>query len=143
MPDEFLAGLTPQARAEAWAERLSDPDEPTRTLVATRPDGMVGFCTVGPSRMETPEGYGELQAINILVTAQHQGLGGRLVRAAAAQLADQGYSAMTLSTLRDNAPARMFYEALGGTLSGSHHDIFDSFSVPAVEYRWPDIKVLL
>jgi ribosomal protein S18 acetylase RimI-like enzyme len=143
MPQAFLDSLTPQARAAAWAERLTDPDDPTRTLVAVRGGQVVGFCTVGPPNREAPQGYGELHAINILVTAQHQGLGRRLMAEAAKALQATGYTGLTLSVLRDSPAGRMFYEGLGGTLSGRHNDSFGDFELPAVEYRWADLGALL
>ncbi|HEX2560942.1 GNAT family N-acetyltransferase [Phenylobacterium sp.] len=143
MPQAFLDALTPEARAEAWAERLADPEDETRTLVAVRGGQVVGFCTVGPSRLDAPDGYGELHAINILVTAQHQGLGRRLMGEAARALQSMGYTGLTLSVLRDSPAGRMFYESLGGTLSGRHNDDFGDFQLPAVEYRWADLNALL
>lgn len=143
MPQAYLESLTPEARAGAWSERLADPDEPTRTLVAVRGDQVVGFCTVGPSRLGSPEGYGELHTINILVTAQHQGLGRRMMAEAARTLQALGYRALTLSVLRDSPAGRMFYESLGGTLSGRHEDDFGDFALPAVEYRWSDLGALI
>jgi ribosomal protein S18 acetylase RimI-like enzyme len=143
MPQAYLESLTPDARAGAWAERLADPEEPTRTLVADRDGQIVGFCTVGPPRLEAPEGFGELHTINILVTAQHQGLGRRMMAEAARTLRDLGFSALTLSVLRDSPAGRMFYESLGGTLSGRHMDSYDDFELPAVEYRWADLAALL
>lgn len=142
MPDDFLDRLTAEARIGAWAERLNDADERTRTLVACRDDQIVGFCTVGPPRLAAPAGYGEMHAINILVTAQHQGVGRRLVAAGAAALLALGYTGLTLSVLRDNAAGRMFYEGLGGVLSGRHQDEFPGFTLPAVEYRWTDLHAL-
>lgn len=143
MPQAYLQGLTPEARTGAWAERLGDPEDPTRTLVAVRDGHVVGFCTVGPSRLEAPEGYGELHAINILVTAQHQGLGRRLMAEAARALQAMGYTGLTLSVLRDSPAGRMFYEGLGGTLTGRHTDDFGDFQLPAVEYRLTDLTALL
>lgn len=143
MPQAYLESLEPQARAGAWSERLGDPDEVTRTLVAVRGDQLVGFCTVGPSRLPSPEGYGELHTINILVTAQHQGLGRRMMGEAARTLQALGYTGLTLSVLRDSPAGRMFYESLGGTLSGRHNDSFGDFELPAVEYRWADLSALL
>ena len=143
MPDAYLDALTPEARTQAWRERLSDPEEPTRTFVAVRQGQVVGFCTCGPARMDAPEGYGEMHAISILVTAQHQGLGRRLVAETARALQAMGYSGMTLSVLRDNPAGRMFYESLGGRLAGHHEDEFDGFSLPAVAYQWPDLTVLI
>ena len=143
MPQAYLESLAPDARTGAWAERLADPQEATRTLVATRGGQVVGFCTVGPSRLDAPEEYGEVHTINILVTAQHQGLGRRLMAEAARTLQALGYSALTLSVLRDSPAGRMFYESLGGTLSGRHNDTFGDFELPAVEYRWADLAALL
>lgn len=143
MPDAYLDSLTPEARTEAWRERLTDPDEPTRTFVAERAGEIVGFCTCGPTRMNAPEGYGEMHAISILVTAQHQGLGRRMVAETARALQAMGFTGMTLSVLRDNAAGRMFYESLGGVLAGRHEDEFEGFSLPAVAYRWADLRVLI
>lgn len=143
MPQAYLQSLAAEARAGAWAERLADADDPTRTLVAVRDGRLVGFCTVGPSRLDAPEGYGELHTINIIVTAQHQGLGRRLMAEAARTLQALGYTGLTLSVLRDSPAGRMFYESLGGTLSGRHQDSFGDFELPAVEYRWADLSQLL
>lgn len=143
MPQAYLESLTPEARAQAWAERLAEAEEATRTLVAVRGAQVVGFCTVGPSRLAAPDGYGELHTINILVTAQHQGLGRRLMAEAARTLQAMGFTGLTLSVLRDSPAGRMFYESLGGTLSGSHKDSFGDFELPAVEYRWADLGKLL
>ena len=143
MPQAYLQSLTPEARRAAWAERLADADEPTRTLVAVREGQVVGFCTVGPCRLGAPEGYGELHTINILVTAQHQGLGRRMMGEAARVLQAMGYTGLSLSVLRDSPAGRMFYESLGSTLSGRHNDSFGDFELPAVEYRWADLSALL
>ncbi|MET0294294.1 MAG: GNAT family N-acetyltransferase [Phenylobacterium sp.] len=142
MPDAYLDGLRPEARAPAWREQIADPEARTRTFVAERDGEVVGFFVCGPARLPAPDDHGEMHAINILVTAQHQGLGKRMVAETARTLLQMGYGAMTLSVIRDNAAGRMFYESLGGRLHGRHEDQFEGFSLPCVEYRWADLRTL-
>jgi hypothetical protein len=47
-----------------------------------------------------------------------------------------------LWVLRDNLPARRFYEELGGTLIGERTDRREMAELPEVAYGWRDIRRL-
>jgi hypothetical protein len=51
LPARILADLSVDDRAAVWAERLSDPDNPTAMPVAVD-EGVFGFAVVGPSQDE-------------------------------------------------------------------------------------------
>jgi ribosomal protein S18 acetylase RimI-like enzyme len=74
---------------------------------------------------------------------QRRGLGRRLVQAVAAHLAQRGRHALVIGCLAANAPARRFYEALGGRLVGEREYDEDGVMLPEVVYRWPDTRALL
>ncbi len=65
------------------------------------------------------------------------------MQAVAADLAQQGMTALQIGCLAANAPARRFYEALGGRLVGER--LFDEEGVllPEVVYEWADIATLV
>ena len=76
--------------------------------------GIVGYVMAGPNREDDPEYTAELYAIYVLPDFQGYGLGRSLFQAVTGWLVGQGHRRMILYVLRDNAPARRFYEALGG-----------------------------
>lgn len=80
---------------------------------------------------EAPQ-TGEVYALYVSARHQGLGLGRRLVQAVAAELAGFG-------CLAANAPARRFYEAIGGRLAGAR--LFDENGIllPEVIYAWADI----
>ena len=65
-----------------------------------------------------------------------QGLGRRLVQAVAAHLAQHGMTALQIGCLAANAPARGFYEAIGGRLIGERLFDEDGVMLPEVVYAW-------
>jgi hypothetical protein len=64
------------------------------------------------------------------------------VQAVASHQADLGRGALLISALEANAPARRFYEALGGRVIGTHETEDSGFKEPQVVYGWEDIRVL-
>jgi GNAT superfamily N-acetyltransferase len=124
MPADFLAGLSAGRRAAAWASAIRGEGPPDgRVYVAEHADdGIVGFAMAGPERTGTVGFDGELWAINIDAAHHRQGLGRRLMLAAAQWLAGKGYGAMMLWVVEAN-PACRFYERLGGTLIGQTREI--------------------
>jgi ribosomal protein S18 acetylase RimI-like enzyme len=85
---------------------------------------------------------GEVYALYVHMSHQQQGLGRRLVQAVAAHLAEPGIAMLQIACLAANAPARRFYEAIGGRLVGER--LFDEEGVmlPEVVYEWADIQLL-
>jgi ribosomal protein S18 acetylase RimI-like enzyme len=74
---------------------------------------------------------------------QRRGLGRRLVQAVAAHLAQTGRHTLVIGCLAANAPARRFYEALGGRLVGEREYDEEGVKLPEVVYGWTDTRALV
>jgi ribosomal protein S18 acetylase RimI-like enzyme len=140
VPDNFLASLNEEHRANGWRASLLDGGE--YIFMAEKPGvGAVGFVSGGPERDGTPGYDAELYAIYILNAAQGEGIGRKLAEAIARRLHGAGYRAMLLWVLKDNLPARAFYERLGGRYI-REKTIHIGSEVTEVAYGWPDITAL-
>ena len=162
MVDTFLAAHRDQMSAEAWAKRAQEwtyEDSErgwARTLheiaagaseciyVAEEPGAdLVGLVMGGLAKTDALPQLGEVYALYVRASHQGRGLGRRLVQAVAARLAQLGMSALQIGCLAANAPARRFYESLGGRLVDER--LFDEAGVmlPEVVYGWADIEALM
>lgn len=123
IPDAFLDQMDPEANAQVWRERLSVWSEKHTTFVAEVVEDqgahegsrVVGFCSCGPEREADPFYPGEIYALYVLPEFQGQGAGKRLVWNAACWLENCSFTHLLIYVLRDNMPARHFYEVIGGT----------------------------
>jgi hypothetical protein len=61
----------------------------------------------------------------------------------AAHQAQLGMSALQIGCLAANAPARRFYESLGGRLVDERLFDEEGLMLPEVVYGWADIKALM
>lgn len=134
LPDADLDGLTPTSRLPMWEEILSGRHPGIAVWVADIGHEMVGFASTNPSRDEPDSG--ELATIYLHPGWMGQGIGGLLLARAEAGLADQGFLLARLAVLRDNLPARRFYERAGWTTDGEEaHDEVHGVRVVDVVYR--------
>src|SRR5262245_900776 len=99
---------------------------------------VVGLAVGGAAGENAPENTGEVRVLYVRQGQHRQGHGRRLVRAVAAHLAQLGMPALRIGCLAANAPARRFYEALGGQVVGERHFEQDGFLLPEVVYGWKD-----
>jgi ribosomal protein S18 acetylase RimI-like enzyme len=148
LPDELLAGLSAEARSGMWSAALNDSAgwDGTAIFVAEQEGRMVGFGACGGQRDEAlkAQGFaGEIGAIYVLRIHQRAGLGKSLMSLMARKLLDRGLSAATLWVLRENVPARAFYERLGGVLVGQKDDEQSGTTLTEVAYGWRDLSSLL
>lgn len=135
MPDDYLAGLRPEDRAQRYDFASLDPARP-RTLVALEADTILGFATVSPARDEDAAGHGELCALYVEPDCWGRGIGQALATAARAELYGLGFGNALLWMLTGNARAERFYRADGWTCDGSHRARqFWSITVDTVRYR--------
>lgn len=140
--DEFLDDELPEERLRVWRERLAHP--PGNQLVQLALDGaeLAGFvCAYGAQ----DPGWGSLiDNLHVASPARRGGIGTALMRQAGEWLAarhpDLG---VYLLVLEVNAPARRFYERLGGrsaeTFSNETHG---GAVVRSCRYVWPRAEVL-
>jgi ribosomal protein S18 acetylase RimI-like enzyme len=81
----------------------------------------------------------------LYVHPSHQGcgLGRQLLQATAAHLVQFGFTTLQIECLAANAPARAFYERMGGRVIGERLFDEEGFLLPEVIYEWADIAVLV
>ena len=95
LPDDFLAGLSVDARAVAWTMVLeADGDDASPSWVAERDGQVVVYLSTGPPRDEdVPLPAAEVYAVYILPAVWRSGLGRALLDAALTEwrARDAGY----------------------------------------------------
>ncbi|MFC4171879.1 GNAT family N-acetyltransferase [Microvirga sp. GCM10011540] len=140
---EALAGLSVEERAQMWRSILATPDPKGKLLVAEAPGGeIVGFARGGPVGPKGADLLGtetEIFAIYLLDRVKRQGIGRRLMAGIFGHLAEQGFGSTGLWVLRDNLPARRFYEALGGVAGREQSFDLRGQEVTEVAYRFEPI----
>jgi len=104
---------------------------------------VVAFAAGSPERSGDPKYLGELYAIYVLPAYQAQGIGRALMHAVAGRLAAAGHKGMLLWVLEANAPARTFYEALGGVVVRKQPIEVGGVTLPEVAYGWDNLELLL
>lgn len=121
VPEPMLARLSIASEAIRWQRMLDHPHALGSALafVADQRGEVVayGSCNdqrAGPLR---ERGFtGEVSELYVLRKAQRQRAGSLLMAAMASALLERGHRGISLWVLEHNAPARRFYERLGGTL---------------------------
>lgn len=142
LPDDFLASLSESAYEERWRRTLSAGA--SKVYVAAEGGSIVGFASGGRERAGETNFSGELYAIYVLDESQHRGHGRELVSAMVAGLRKLGFDDMIVWVLRDNAPARRFYERLGGDYIREQPITIGPTLLHEVSYGWKrleDVKV--
>jgi len=145
--DAFLDGDVHTDRLAAWTARLSEPDPGSETILAEDGEGLAGFVhTV----FDDDQRWGALlDNLHVAYRRKRRGIGSRLLRRSAQAALDRD-TGLYLWVLEQNADARAFYEAHGGTcvermlvgsLSGAASRV--NGSPAALRYAWPDPAVAL
>lgn len=137
VPDEHLANLSYERRANSWYQILNHaPEDGNFTYVAEDEFGeIIGFANGGAERTGDPIYKGELTAIYILQTSQGKGIGRCLAQAVAERLGCSGINSMLVWVLVDN-PACQFYAALGGKRVREKELEIGGKSLIEVAYGW-------
>lgn len=91
-------------------------DGPKTVLLARNRDRSVGVAFAA-----VHQGLVMLHAVDVVPEARRRGVGGQLVRGAAAWGAQQGARALGLAVATANAPARALYASLGLRVVGQYH----------------------
>ncbi|MBM1171403.1 GNAT family N-acetyltransferase [Microvirga arabica] len=137
---EALAGLSVEERVQLWRRALAEPEPRAMLLVAEADDGeIVGFIRGGPIRGKESELLGteaEIYAIYLLDRVKRQGIGRRLMQGVFDHLAVHGFRSVGLWVLKDNLPARCFYETLGGRAGAEQSFDLRGQMVTEIAYRF-------
>jgi GNAT superfamily N-acetyltransferase len=131
----------PDPQRERWHERLGDPA--VSMLVAEEesdPSGgeLLGFAGCGESRDPGagPE-TGEVQTLFVAAGRWRAGVGGALMAAALADLAERGHTEATVWSFAANERANAFYEAHGFTRAGAECTEEAWAHLPEIRFRRP------
>ncbi|WP_442810724.1 GNAT family N-acetyltransferase [Streptomyces sp. Wh19] len=141
------AGLVPQSYLDGMGLAVAEDAERRRAslaggttivnLVAERPgSGVIGWGCCGPSReMGRPVARGELYALYVTPDQIGTGAGRALMAEILARTAADGFPDLALWVLKENAPARRFYERAGFRPDGAEESFeADGALVPEVRY---------
>ena len=137
LPDDFLDSLTEAGYTDRWRRFISDRSSRVYVVQEGSESGVVGSASGGRERAGETGYRGELYAIYVLESAQRRGYGRELVRAVVGGLAEMGLEDMIIWVLRDNRPARDFYERLGGVYVRTQPITVGSVTLEEVSYGWP------
>ena len=138
LPDEFLDGLSVDARETAWRMMLeSDEGGEAPAWLAERDGRAIGFVASGPPRDDdVPPPAAEVYAIYVMPDSWRGGAGKALIGSAADHWKARGAATMVLWVLEANSSGRAFYEALGWVPDGHRQQIdFGVFASTEVRYR--------
>lgn len=152
LPDGYLARLSVTRQAAHYDAAIRGPGG-VFVAVASGTDvppgsnpRVVGFTTAGRARGGMIGGRrlgeGEVETLYVLDDWRDRGLGRRLLRAAAAHLAEAGCGSLYLWVLQDN-PSRWFYQRLGGTQAAVAPVRVAGLSVVQTAFVWDPIQKLL
>jgi ribosomal protein S18 acetylase RimI-like enzyme len=140
LPGDFLDALSEAGYADRW-RRLIDEGS-SRVFVVEDQRVLVGFASAGHERAGEAGYNGELYAIYVLDDHQGRGHGRELVRAVADGLREMKLDDMIIWVLRDNLPARLFYERLGGVYVRAQPITIGSATLEEVSYGWPRLDAV-
>lgn len=142
MPDALLDRLGYDGSRRREMMRQQQPDR--FVLVADHDGVVVGFANGGPSRSTELPYAGEIYAIYVLPEHQGHGHGASLMRAGARELVSRGMHTMVVWVLRENEPARTFYERMGGRhLAGRDEErAIDGVAITEAAYAWDQLSAL-
>ena len=150
IPEASLMQYTYEESERNWARairELSEADERQEYIyVAENEEGLIiGVAMGGPERSHHPLYTGEIHFLYLLPAYQRRGIGRRLSISVVERLVEQGMGSLLIRVLKVNAPARRFYEALGGQLVPDVEEQIEERGavLDLVAYGWREASELL
>lgn len=134
---DFLAELSVAEREASWRERLSVAGDPFSLVAEDAAGAVLGFARGGPERGAEAPGRGEVYALYLAPEQRGRGAGRALFLALAEALRAAGMAETCVWALAANAPARRFYERLGGVLEAERILRIGMTDHPEVRYGYP------
>ncbi len=161
LPDAYLSRLSAARQARYYEAIIASGAVVLVAVPETGGPRLVGFTTAGRGRRRWPSGGfgawsrergagasadhlgdGEIETLYVLDDWREQGLGRRLMRAAAKELAGRGCRSAYVWVLHDN-PSRYFYQHLGGQLVAHGETAVAGVSLRQAAFSWDPIDRLL
>jgi len=140
MPQAALDGLSVDRRTAQWRGTLGAPNSPACVYVAVQDGAVCGFGSAGRTRWTGLATDGEISALYLLDAIKRRGVGRRLFRALIRRLAAQGFRSAGLWVLAAHAPARGFYEAMGGRAGETRTERRGELVLDEIAYLWDDLS---
>ena len=134
LSDEFLDGRADDELLASW--RRADISEDDCVLVAEENGDLLGFIAVWCK----PNPF--IDNLHVAPGRRSQGLGERLIRAAADILFERGHGTAYLYVMEQNLRARSFYERLGGMVAGKEEKVFFGDKALNLKIEWKDLSPL-
>ena len=134
VPAEVLEGLSVADRAVRHRARIAE--NPNRMAVAKADGRILGFAALGDCRDDDKPGErtGEVFAIYVDPSRWREGIGGKLLVWAEAELCGRDKREVVLWVLRANAASRRFYQAHGYRPDGTQKTLTIGDEIEAVRY---------
>ena len=142
LPEAVIARQGVDDRETQWRRTLERDPRLSDVFVADHDGAVVGFVASGPCRTDALERDGEIYAVYLLRAHQRRGTGRALCRAAALRLRERGMASVAVWVLRENAPARRFYERAGGKILSERTMTETGATIVEVAYGWDDLTAL-
>ena len=148
IPEKSLMRYTYEESERNWARalrELSEADERQEYIYVAENDAgnIIGVAMGGPEGSNHPLYTGEIYFLYLLPEYHRRGIGRQLTISVVERLVEHGMDSLLIRVLKANAPARRFYEALGGQLV-LEEQIEDRGAVlDQVAYGWSDVSELL
>ncbi|HEY3267682.1 MAG TPA: GNAT family N-acetyltransferase [Armatimonadota bacterium] len=143
VPNSYLDGLDAAASGIRWEKRLDTQPPNWFVLVAEVDNRVAAWATAGPERTADPAFTGEIGGLYVLEGLQRQGIGRALVTECVRRLQGLALPSLLIWVLKDNLPARAFYERLGGVAIREQPIAIGGVCLIEVAYGWRDASVLL
>jgi ribosomal protein S18 acetylase RimI-like enzyme len=140
--DEFLDGDLVGERLGVWRERLERPPAEQLVLLAEDGGALAGFvCAYGA---HDPKWGSLVDNLHVATPQKGRGIGAALLRRAGAWLAERHPDrGVYLLVLEANAPARRFYERLGGRNAETfRNETHGGAIVQSCRYTWARPELL-
>ncbi len=142
LPNDYLDGLSVEARTKVFSERRAEHEDTYQLLIAEDGDaGVVGFIDHAARDAENFHHESYIFSFYVVPEFQRRGLGGLLFRACLRQIRSNCYGSVCLDTFEAN-PYRRFYEQMGGKVIASGEHEHSGKPLPTVVYGWDDLSAV-
>nr|WP_238342483.1 GNAT family N-acetyltransferase [Actinopolymorpha rutila] len=154
IPEHLLLDNTYESSAQGWDRTLreiAEAEEPQKYVCVAEntAGGIVGIAMGGPPRdwplddaNRAAHPTGECYSLYVATNRQRSGIGRALLSDLAGFLVHRGRSRLVIAVLTVNAPARAFYERIGGTLLGERTIDDSGVLLDEVVYNWDNATAL-
>jgi GNAT superfamily N-acetyltransferase len=139
MPEWVIERASAANRSLQWRTGLERGAKGPIVFIAEAEDrSPAGFAAAGPARDPAFPWQAEIYAVYVIKRHQGHGLGRALLRHLGAALAERGRHQAGAWVLSANAPARAFYEAIGGRAVHQRVDDSEGWACDETAYLWDD-----